>query len=253
MKHPIDLLPIPLPLEDKNAPDDDYFYNNVIIPILPYIMEMESNGIPIDLEEVKKLETKAKEVLNNVKIKLAENNVIQDFLKVISEDYRNNADIPIKSKDNFTIKFNRSNIIHRTFIINSYLKDIEKESDCLNRWTITDIKKYANMTGSIFMEDIAKGTYNPDTLSRISGYMLKMADYKAKIYNDKIKKKIEDKAKEISFNPASTKQKQMLFSYLGIESEDTTDKGKDKWDREQLEILKKKLEMEIEDENIQKM
>lgn len=249
--HPIDLLPIEDPLTDKNPPDDLYFYENVIMPILPYVMEMEANGIPIDLTEVRKLEDLTEEVLSKVHQIIDTNPIIIDFLTEQSEDFRNNAHAKTKIKEDYVVTFNRNNVIHRTFVVNEYLKSIHADKDCMDKWSIKDIAKYASITGSKFLEDIARNNIlNPDTAAKIHFYMEVFAIQKANLYNEKVKSRVEGKAKDIKFNPGSTKQKAMLFEFLGIKSEEETPKGQDKWDRDQLEILKKKLEMEIENETV---
>ena len=63
---PHDLLPITRPLEDSNSPNEVYFYNEVIQPLIKDIVQMEANGIPIDLAKVTVLEDTVTTVLDEV-------------------------------------------------------------------------------------------------------------------------------------------------------------------------------------------
>ena len=69
--NPIDLLPVIRPLEDSNPPDGTYFYDNVIKYLIPDIIKMESNGIPINLDKVAEVQNTVDTVLEDVKNKLA--------------------------------------------------------------------------------------------------------------------------------------------------------------------------------------
>ena len=55
---PHNLLPIVRPLEDTTQYDETYFYENVVKHLIPDIVQMEANGIPIDLSKVSVLEDK---------------------------------------------------------------------------------------------------------------------------------------------------------------------------------------------------
>lgn len=244
MQHPIQFLPIPLPLTDKNSPSEIFFYRNIIKPILPYVIEMEANGIPIDLSKVKEIEEITDKILEEVQSKLDNHPIIKAFLTEKSKDYRNNQQVKVKDVSDFLVPFNRNNMQHRTYVVNTYLKEIGREKDTLPNWTINDLKKYSEMIGSVFLHQIAfkDSTPSPDTKAKIEAYMRKFAEEKARIYKENVQAKLEGKAKDIKFNPGSSPQKRMLFEFLGIDSEDKTKKGQEKWDRKQLEKLKAKLE-----------
>ena len=82
--------------------------------------------------------------------------------------------------------------------------------------------------------------------------MTDLATLKADSYNrNKVEAKRERLAKErdnLTFNPNSPQQKQQFFEMLGIESENTTQKGSPQWDRKSLEILNKLLDSMLEKE-----
>ena len=85
---PHNLLPIVRPLEDTTQYNETYFYENVIQPLIKDIVQMEANGIPIDLKKVAKLETTVDDVLGEVHRKLANNDMMLDFLKSVAKEHK---------------------------------------------------------------------------------------------------------------------------------------------------------------------
>ena len=247
--NPIDLLPVPKPYSDPNPPTETFFYENVVKQILPDVMKMESTGIPIDLSKVEEIERITDKILGEVQEKLSENPIIQDFLASKYNNYVKEKSVCTKTKESFEKPYNANNKQQRTYVINQYLIDHDLEKDQLDTWSFKDLRKYADIKGLKFLEDLANKNYSPDTVYKIKGYMERLAEEKYRIYSNNIKEKAIEKGKEISFNPNSTKQKVELFQFLGIEPESKTKKGNDQWNRDQLEILQKKLELELEEVN----
>ena len=85
---PHNLLPIKRPLEDSNSPNEVYFYNEVIQPLIKDIVQMEANGIPIDLAKVAVLEDTVTNVLDEVYRKLANNELMLKFLRTVATQYK---------------------------------------------------------------------------------------------------------------------------------------------------------------------
>ena len=256
-KLPIDYLPIVRPLEDTNPlPDDMWFYENIVIKLLPDIIRLEATGIPIDLSKVKKVEDTVNNVLENVQSTLAENKLIKLFLDARYNDKEKATIQQVESKtktyEDFLKPFDLKNKTHRTYVVNTYLRSIGKDDMIMDEWSKKDLKKLNQIIASKFISDIL---YNNILLYMepiIKAAMVYLANDKAKIYNsNKLEAKKERLAKEkanLTFNPNSPQQKQQFFEMLGIESENTTQKGSPQWDRKSLEILNKLLDSMIEKE-----
>ena len=122
---PHNLLPIVRPLEDTTQYDETYFYDNVVKALIPDIVQMEANGIPIDLKKVAKLETTVNGVLDEVHRKLANNDMMLDFLKSVAKEHKKakTEELEGKKKEaaDFLKTFNVNNTAHRTYVVNSYL------------------------------------------------------------------------------------------------------------------------------------
>lgn len=253
--NPINLLPIKRPLEDDNPPDGLYFYNNVIQHLIPDIIKLESNGIPINLDKVQNLQNTVDSVLDNVKNRLASNKIMLDFLtyknKLIKQDKVKELKTKEKTIDDFIKPFNIKNKIHFSYVINQYLIDNNKEDMCLEEWTKKDLKKLNQIIASKFLNDLLNNDIKNYMYSIINKAMYKLAENKVKLYNKtKINTKIEllEESKLIDkFNPGSSVQKQEFFKFYDIESSKETKKGNPQWDRDTLEELQKLLEIMIGD------
>ena len=256
--NPINLLPLnKKPFED-NSYTEEYFYKNVILPLIPDIVRLEANGIPIDLDKVQELEKILNDVLESVKIKLNNNEILKEFLNKCYKQKENEVTKEIKktfkTPENFLKPFDFKNTVHRTYVINTYLEDINKQDLILESWTIKDLKKLNQILASKFINDLLNKDYNDYVNQYINKGMYALAKNKSDIYN---KNKIENKNKKIKklcsdiyFNPASPIQKQTLFSYLGIEPEKETEKGNPQWDRKELEKLQKQLIVMLEEKDV---
>ena len=245
--NPIDLLPVTRPFDDPTPPDENYFYQNVVKNILPDIMNMEATGIPINLDKVKEIETITDNELLKVRQKLINNPIIKDFIEYKTNTYKKNNLVINKTIEDFKKEYVSCSVQIRTFIVNEYLKDHGLEKDQLDKWTIKDLKKYANMTANLFLTSLATNRLNTDARAKIEMYMNRLAEEKLRIYELSKQEQVELKSKQIEFNPNSSLQKVELFRFLGIESESQTKGGQDQWNRDNLEKLQKKLALELEE------
>ena len=244
--NPIDLLPVKKPFSDPDQPDESFFYENVAKQLLPDVMQIERTGIPINLEQVKGIEQITEDILTQIPLKLAQNAHIQNYLASKASEYSQDAKTSKKrSYIYYYKKYNKNNIIQRTFIINSYLKEHGREKDCLDKWTVKDAQLYSYHTGVRFPIEVTILEPSIETKALIEKYYKEMCQAKADIYNKSVEEKF--KPKNITFNPGSPKQKSEFFKFLGIEPLSKTKKGEDKWDRNNLEQLLKKLELELEE------
>lgn len=247
--NPHDLLPVKRPLEDTTEYPDNYFYENVIKYLIPDIIRIEANGIPINLYKVAELESILEDVLEEVSTKLSNNSLIQKYLNKLDKQNKKEQIETLKSKtktpEDYIVEFNPKNTIHRTYVVNEYLKQHKHNDKLMDKWLIKDLKKLNQIIGSKFISDYLNDNFHSYMDTVISSGMCALAKDKADIYN---KTKIEEKIQEVKirdnlkvFNPGSSLQKQELFEMLGIESESETTKGNPQWDRDEIEKLLNKI------------
>lgn len=252
---PHDLLPTKNPKEQIHKNEIDYFYNNVVHHLIPDMVRMVANGIPVDLFKVRELEETVNTVLLTVRNRLANNELMQQFLNERNKDAIANKTNELLSKrkeyTEFISEFNLENMVHRTYVVNTYLKRLGLDKEYyMDKWAIKDLKKVNAILKSTLIQSILDKTL-PSNNEIVLEAMENLAKDKANIYNKKYEEKAEnlteeDVAKE--FNPNSPVQKQAFFAYLGIESEEQTETGNDKWGREQIEQLLNYVNILIEQE-----
>ena len=251
---PHNLLPIVRPLEDTNELPETYFYDNVVQPLIKDIVRIEDNGIPVCLEEVQSLENTVVNVLEEVRTKLQNNSIMLQFLKVENDEARKNKTTELEAKKrtelDFIKPFNITNKVHRTYLVNTYLKATQKEDMCIPEWNIKDLKKLNQIIASKVIQDILDKKINTYLQQYIDLAMLKLASDKAELFNkNKVENRIEG-LKDLNlighFNPKSSLQKQKFFEYYGIKPESSTAKGKPQWNRAELEKLEKSLSLIID-------
>ena len=251
----IDLLPIKRPLEDDNFPEETFFYNNVIKELIPDVLRFESNGIPINLDKVTEVENTVNNVLSTVRDKLANNKLMNDFLnhKDIITKSKKYSELEAKQKTykDFIKPFNPKNKTHRSFVVNQYLLDNNKNDMTMNEWSIKDLKKLNQIIASKFITDLLDNNIQDYMNPIIDKAMIELAAVKANTYNKNIievkKDKISNSKLIDSFNPGSAQQKQEFFNYYSIESESETKTGNPQWNREELEKLQQLLSIMIKD------
>ena len=257
MNHVIDLLPIVRPLEDTEEKPLTWFYDNVASKLLPDILRMQSNGIPIQLNKVRELEDTVVDILHNVENKLSKNPMVLRFLEAshkqsIKDTSKEIALTKSKSIDDFYRPYDSKNTVHRTHLVNFILKKIGEEDKVLDKWTIRDLKKLIQIISNPFLESLAKGEIKSFMESDINEAMKDLAKLKANIYN---KSHVVDKIEELKkspvrpFTPSSSAQKRDFFSFYGIESEQTTKANQAKWDRDEIQRIQKEIEMLLSKES----
>ena len=251
--NPLDLLPIERPLESTEPwPDDTYFYENVVIKLLPDVIKLETTGIPIDLSKVKEVEDTVNNVLRDIKDILKDNKFIQEYLasKYIHESDDALANLKTKTTSDFLVPFDVKKKAHRSAVVNYWLKNNGHEDMVMDEWSIKDLRMCNQILASKFLTDLINKDIKGYMSNWIEEAMQKFAEEKARIYNQSkfssYQAKMEEKKNKLSFNPGSTLQKQEFFQMLGIESDSETAKGAPQWNRAALEQLNKYLDTLIE-------
>ena len=250
---PYDLLPIDNPRIEPHKDDSTYFYENVVKHMIPDIVQMEANGIPIDLDKVGELEQTVKEVIQKVHDKLRNNTCMLQFLETVITGLKKDKKVKLEEKrkeiEDFIKPFDVKNKVHRTYVINEYLKD--RPNLHMEEWSVKDMKKLVQTGSFPFVELLIEKDIVPWMQETVDTAMQRLAQDKCDAYN---KNKVDAKVEALEttdmitlFNPGSATQKQKFFAYYGIESEKQTDAGNPQWDRSELERLQRLLKLMLDE------
>jgi hypothetical protein len=253
MNNPIDLLPIADPISyDPSEGQLDYFYENVTKHLIPDVIRIMNNGIPIDLDKVKELETTVTNVLADVTTRLASNKVIQDFQAFMYpkkfKAFKEELDAR-KRPISYYLKEYKNTVPHRTWVVNTYLKSIDSPHAGKDAWDVKSLKGLNILLADEVLASIIK---NEADTSVLEAGMLAMAEAKLKLYDKSIDTKVvEEGSKEKllpPFNPASNKQKRELFEWLKIDAIRTSkDTGEPSYPREAIEEYLRLVDTLIKD------
>ena len=246
---PHDLLPIAEPMLE--APEaQDYFYENVSKHLIPDMIRIMSNGIPIDFDEVKKLSNVVENVLEKVQSVLDNNPTITKFqaLKYTQQqkEYVENRESMKRTAEYYLKPFKHKDMVHRSYYVNAYLDEYTPTGAELPtgmpKWTIKDVKQYAEMIDPNAAKVLSESTVDPKIAEAA---MSNLAIDKMEIYNRSFQEQIEnvDDMKLPQFNAGSSLQKQKLFEWLGIECEEfSKDTGLASWNRDEVERINRETE-----------
>jgi len=237
---PINLLPIDFPEVHEETPE--YFYTNVVKPLIPTFIRIMGEGITLDKVKVEELGGVIDSVLEEVKTTLAKNSIIiefqkQEFPKKFKE-YKTEVESSMRDLSFYLKKYDPKNATHRTYLVNEYLITMNYLEDIREVWSVKDLKAYASYREDPSLNKIVDK--NPPADIRDFA-MTRLAQDKMNIWNkvrtDKVKAvKFEDLVPP--FNPGSSTQKTALFEYLKIEPINfSKDTGNASWDRDAIEQL----------------
>ena len=233
---PHDLLPAPIPAEDR--PEDDYFYNEVLKHLIPDTVRIMMNGIPIDLDKVKQLEVVLDEVLLEVSDTLQTNPVIHKFQleqhKTLKANFVKDRTSKMKPPDHFIKEFKHSNMDHRSYFMKVFC-DSHPDISPPSELTATGIPKWPAKTVRIISERYAVLKRLLDgSIAKSNKYvvaaMQTLAEDKAAIHNKRYVEAVAncDELELPPFNPASPDQKHLLLTgMLGLESDKLSDTYKE--------------------------
>ena len=245
MNQPMDLLPILAPKDhDPSEEEPDYFYNNVIKPLIPDFIRIMDNYLTLDWKAVDKLKDVIDNVLETVSTTLGKNEIIEKFQKhqypVKFAQYKEETLKSCRTVDHYLKEYDPSNIIHRTYVVNEILKLNGTEDLCKDKWSVKDVKAlYEYMELSTIQLVTDKKIDVRSDLAKQS--MINLANDKMTIWNKVREDKVDSVSKDElvpPFNPGSSKQKQELFEYLGIEAlAFSKETGLPSWGRDQIEEL----------------
>lgn len=240
---PFEHLPFPLPSEYDPGPS--FFYTNFVNCLIEDTIKIMNEGLYIDQKAVDKLRVTVDDVLETVEATLLRNPIIQQYQKIREKDeqkknyskYTEN----VRTAEYFYKDYDEKNIQHRTFLVNTYLDSVNLSKYKQEKWTVKSLKSLVMLKNDDYLDKVLNKTIACKS-DLVVKAMTNLAEYKAELWNRPRYDKANTKSLIDPFNPASSKQKQELFSMLNIEPiavSKTT--GDSSWGREQIEELKNTL------------
>jgi len=239
---PCQRLPLPFPCDfDPSNTEPEYFYNNFAKHFIPDMIQMMDIGLKIDKVAVEKLRKTVEDVLRDVTERLEKSPIIQKFqlerLPAAQRAYAEKCTAAVREVEHYLKPYNTKDVVHRTWVVNTYLKRIGKVKDCKDKWVLKNLKSYNIFLNDPFVEAICDRRRLTNNDNVIKG-MLALAEYKLELWNKPRYEKSELPVELKPFNPGSSKQVKELFEMLKIEplafSKDT---GEASWGRDQIEEL----------------
>jgi len=236
---------MPMPKDfDPGVEDPAFFYKNFVKAFIPDMIQMMDAGLYIDDKAVEELRETINNVLESVANRLEANVLIKEYqnsrLPEAQKAHAEKATISLRTRDYYMKEFKASDMTHRTWVVNTYLKHINKDGDCRDKWPLKDLKKY-----NVFLQDafigaiVEKRKLTNDNAAVLSG-MLNLANYKLDLWNRPRLEKAEEPVELEVFNPGSAKQKTEFFALMGIRPlSRSKETGEASWGRDQLEELMK--------------
>lgn len=250
MEYLTDYLPIKNPLEYEPE-DKDFFYTNIIKPLIEDIVTITNNGIPIDIDKIKILEQELETTLKEQNDILTNNFIIQKFIETKNSYIKNTKSDNVITKpfESFIVKFNKDKTIHINYLIDIIIDDLIKQKILNNsykrinktNWTQKKLKDIYNLTNDTYIKLILEKDYDNSLFETFKiTAMLKLAEDKYKIELKKVelkKEEINNKEQYNTFNSSSSVQIQELFEFIGLESKIKTATGNNSFNKETLKEL----------------
>ena len=237
---PWQLLPQPKPADFDPGPQ--FFYDNFVQSLVGDAIKMMCTGLYVDDNAVESLRSTIGEVLSNVDALLLRNTIIQKYQKqraVVAQKVHFTKSIEAVKTVEDTYRPYNASVIHRSWVVNTYLKSIGAEKDVKESWTVKCLKSYNIFKDDKVFEKILDKSIAKDSPVLNAG-MQALAEFKMELWNRPRYDKANSKAPLDPFNPGSAKQKLELFEMLKIEPFEVSDTtGDGSWGREHIETLLK--------------
>ena len=220
-----------------------FFYENFIKHFIPDMIGIMNAGLVIDKKAVEELRATVTSVLSSVSDRLIKNKKIKKFqnykLPNIQKKHYDECTKSIRTIKYYTNQYKASNILHRTWVINTYLIDIGYKSKIKDKWTLSDLKQLNIFLENSFIKSVIDRRDIVNNSHTIKG-MKKLAEYKLELWNRPRYEKAKKPVDIPEFNPGSPKQLREFFEFCKITPLSYSNKtGEPSWGREQLEIIYK--------------
>mgnify|MGYP000710396407 CR=1 FL=1 len=244
---PYERLPMPMPMDfDPAAEEPGFFYDNFAKHFIPDMIQMMDTGLTIDQEAVEDLRKTVDKVLISVTETLGNNALIKEFqtarLPYAQKKHAEKCTAAVREIDYYMREFKDSDVLHRTWVVNTHLESIGKGNYAEEKWTLRDLKKFNVFMGDALITAICQRRPLAHNDSIKKG-MVALAEYKLELWNRPRYDNAEKPVELPAFNPGSHKQMKEFFEMVKANpiafSKDT---GEASWGRDQLEILQKETE-----------
>lgn len=239
---PWQLLPFPAPKDyDPGIEEPDFFYNNFVKHFIPDMIQLMDTGLHIDQDAVEELRSTVDHVLKDVEEKLGTNSLIQEFqtsrLPTAQREHAEKCTQSVRELDHYIKPFKDSDVIHRAWVVNTYLKKINKSKDVKDKWTLKDLKTLNIFLKDNFISALCEKRRLTDN-DNVKEGMLELAKYKLDLWNRPRYEKAKEPVKLEPFNPGSSKQVKEFFEFVDVPAKAfSKDTGDASWGRDQLEEL----------------
>jgi hypothetical protein len=232
-------LPFPKPCDLDVGPA--YFYTNFIQPLVTDMIKLMCVGLHIDDEATESLRSTIDEVLSNVDALLLRNPIIQKYQaqRAIAAQklHVTKSTESIRTVDYYIRDYDEKQLLHRTWVVNTYLISKGLKEDTKDSWKVNDLKKYNVYKTDVFIETLIDKSVSSSS-SQLKAGMQALAKYKMDLWNRPRWDRSKETASLEPFNPGSATQLQELFKMLNIEPMEVSAKtGNASWGRKHIEIL----------------
>jgi len=241
---PWNRLPMPMPKDfDPSVDEPDFFYNNFAKHFIPDMIQMMDTGLCIDQKAVEDLRITVEKVLASVSERLESNPTIKAFqlkrLPYAQKAYAEKCTQSVRTIEYYLKDFNDKDVLHRTWVVNTYLKVIRKTEDISDKWTLKSLKTYNIFLKDSFLDALCNKRILKDN-KYVKDAMVALAEYKLDLWNRPRYEKAEIPVVLDAFNPGSNKQMKEFFEMQEIEPlAHSKDTGEASWGRDQLEIVQR--------------
>jgi DNA polymerase-1 len=234
-------LPLPKPADLDLGPE--FFHDNFVHPLIEDAIRLMCAGLYIDNDAVEALRSTIDEVLSNVDALLLRNSVIQKYQEqravVAQKVHIAKSTEAVRDIGHYLRDYDESSMLHRTWVVNTYLKSVDCAKDIKETWPVKDLKAYNSFKENDFIAKVLDKSIAKKSETVAIG-MIALAEHKVELWNRPRYDKAKSKASLDPFNPGSAKQKQELFAMLNIEPLAVSEtSGDGSWGREYIEILLK--------------
>lgn len=237
---PFEHLPMPAPKDfDPGVEDSLFFYRNFTKPLIQDMIQMMDVGLPIDSNAVEELRETVHKVLKTVSDRLEANQLIKDYqnsrLPEAQVAHAEKATAALRDIDYYLKPYKPGDMLHRTWVVNTYLVHINRDADRKDKWTVKDLKQYNVFLKDPFLQAIIDKRQLKDNGAVLCG-MANLANYKLQLWNRPRLEKAEEPVDVPVFNPGSNKQCKEFFEFHKVEPVAfSNDTGEASWNRKALE------------------
>lgn len=233
---PLDqLLPIAEPRYHQETPR--YFYENVLKPLLPTIIELAETPMPIDMEVIEEIKQEALAQKEPAFAKLQEYPAVKSYMETVQQNLIDNFIEPLlEQKRNWPTRVYKHTPVDRTFVMNKLT------GESRDSWKVADIKQYLaeEEAPDPLVQAILDKSSSLPTNSRMQ---ILMKSHRT-VNQTKLQHKLDNPEqyldpKQLTINPNASQQMRGLWKSLGLESDVLTPKKEESFNKDVLKVIMK--------------